>query len=818
MADQTVQLPVYGMKCSKCVARVTGLLEAFPQVDGVVVSLSDNLAEVVSTGEELPMSAMVARLEEAGFSCTPPDKSGAGNGAGASESGTAGSNREATRDLRFGVVGMHCASCAATIEKRVRELPGVESVAVNLAGNFAQVAYHPAAVSRDAIYSAVDRAGFKAVREGENPEDQSARELRLVLLAACCALPIMLLMYVPLFGGATMAVSGLLATIAQFTAGIGFYTSAGKSLRNRSANMDVLVALGITAAYGYSVFAFWGMLGPDATVFFETSAMLILFIRFGKWLESRAKGRASSALKKLLQLQADTAILLADGQEREVAAATLEGGDLVVVRPGEKIPVDGVIVEGEAAVDEAMITGESVPVNKEPGDEVIGATINRSGRLLIRVTHVGEDAVLARIVRMVEAAQGDKPPIQRLADRISGVFVPIVVMLSLLTFGGWYLLVGTEFLFAFQMAVAVVVVACPCALGLATPTAIMVGSSVGLELGILFKKASALEQISGIEVLLLDKTGTLTHGQFGFEDILLFGDMSADETLAVAAALEASSTHPLARGIVAEARRRQLPMPAVSHVEEVGGHGLTGEVAGRRVLCGNRNLLERGGLTVNEGVLDRLPEGCSAVFVAVDGAVQGVVCLVDEVKNDALPFIQQLKKLSIMPVLVTGDRTPAARRVAALLGVSRFEAEVLPEKKLDVVRHYQQQGLKVGMVGDGINDAPALAQADIGIAIGSGTDVAKETGDLVIVGDNLRDIERSVQLGRRTLAKIKQNLFWAFFYNVLGIPLAAGLLFPWFGLYLKPEYAGLAMAFSSVSVVTNSLLLRRSKAKLQHLD
>jgi len=421
---------------------------------------------------------------------------------------------------------------------------------------------------------------------------------------------------------------------------------------------------------------------------------------------------------------------------------------------------------------------------------------------------------------MVEDAQADKAPIQRLADRVSNHFVPAVVLLSLLTFVCWYLLAGSSFLFAFQMAIAVVVIACPCALGLATPTAIMVGSSVGLERGILFKKASALERISKLQVLLLDKTGTVTSGDFKVEKLVTFAGSSESQLLSFAAALEDGSSHPLAHAVVAEAQQRKLQWQPAENLEETGGHGLRGIVAGQQVLCGSQRLLQDAAveLAVAEATIESLvASGCSLVFLAIDGQLQGIIALADTVKENAARAVAQLQRDGLQTVLLTGDRQAAAQAVAAQIKIDRVEAEVLPEQKLQVVKKYQQQGLVVGMVGDGINDAPALAQADIGIAIGSGTDVAKETGDLILVSGDLFDVVRGIQLGRQTLRKIKQNLFWAFFYNVLGIPLAAGLFYPWFGLYLKPEFAGLAMAFSSVSVVSNSLLLRRMKQRLEEL-
>jgi Cu+-exporting ATPase len=714
---------------------------------------------------------------------------------------------------------MSCASCAAKIEKSLRELTGVNSAVVNFALNTAEVKYDPSRLVDADILAAVENLGYRV--DLQEDSDQQTREARQafywVLFSGSLALPIMLSMYLKPFGEATHVVNGLLASLAQFSAGLTFYRGAFKSLRNCSANMDVLVALGISAAYGYSVLALFGLLGAHAVVFFETSAMLIFFIRFGKWLESRAKGHAGAALKKLLKLQADGATLLIEGKEIEVAASRLKPGDLVVVRPGEKIPADGLVESGVSAVDESMISGESLPVAKQTGDPVTGATLNNSGRLLVRVTGVGSDTVLAQIVRLVEEAQADKAPIQKLADRVSNVFVPVVISVALLTFLCWYLLAGYDFLFAFRMSIAVLVIACPCALGLATPTAIMVGSAIGLERGILFKKASALEHISRLQVLLLDKTGTLTTGIFAVSDLVPLAGVEPSRLLRLCAAIEAGSNHPLARSLVAEAVKRGLEFSPLSAIEEISGQGLRAASAEGMILCGNARLLQEHlvDLTPLAAEVEALAEkGCSLLYLALDGRLLGVVGLADQIKENASSVLKDLRALGIETVLVSGDRNLVARQVGLQLGIKQVESEVRPEQKLEIVEKYQQRGLFVGMVGDGINDAPALAKADIGIAIGSGTDVAKETGDLILVGGDLRDIERAIRLGRRTLIKIKQNLFWAFFYNILGIPLAAGLFYPWLGLYLEPEYAGLAMAFSSVSVVSNSLLLRRLRHQL----
>jgi len=647
--------------------------------------------------------------------------------------------------------------------------------------------------------------------------EEARRDLYWLIFSAILTTPVALLMFAGGHEGVGLWISAILATIVQFTAGLTFYSGAWNALHNRSTNMDVLVALGISAAWGYSILALFGFLGPHAHNFFETGAMLITFIRAGKWLEARARGRASRALRELLSLQPDTARLLRNGVESEVPTRTLQIGDLILVKAGERIAVDGIIENGEGAIDEAMLTGEAAPVAKGPGEGVSGATINRSGLLTIRATAVGEGTTLSRIVRMVEDAQADKAPIQRLVDKVSSIFVPVVIVLALLTLAGW-LLAGAEFVFALQLSIAVVVIACPCALGLATPTAIMVGSSIGLSSGILFKRASALENVARIDTVLFDKTGTLTSGSFGVTDLLTVDGIDPEELLRTAASIESGSTHPLATAVVAHATAAGfVPLP-LSNVSEVGGHGLIAQIAGENLVAGNRRLCEREGIDLSPLAAEetRLAgEGKSIVFVARNQQLLGLIALADTIKPEAIEAIRRLHALALKTAMITGDRKDAAQAVATTLGISEVEAEVLPGDKLTVVRRWQSQGQKVAMVGDGINDAPALAAADIGIAIGSGTDVAKETGDIVLVRGDLLDVERAIRLGRATLSKIRQNLFWAFFYNIVGIPVAAGLLYPHFGLILKPEFAGLAMAFSSVSVVSNSLLLNRIRKKLR---
>ncbi len=811
-----ITIPIYGMSCQKCVAKVTASLQAVDGVVGVSVSLAEKQGrvQVVSGGPDREQLLQI--VVDNGFEITEPiDKHDPE--AGENQRISIAPTLDSTNSVTFVVQGMTCANCAQTIEKGIAKLPGVLSATVNFAAEKLSVVYDPEQLQTKDLTAKVDDLGYRAETEDQVDSKEGHTQLVWLIFSAVLSLPIMPLMWFTPLGSGTIYLIFALSTIIQFSAGLTFYRSAWKSLKNLSSNMDVLVAMGITAAYGYSFLALFNVFGISGDVFFETSAMLITFIRFGKWLEARAKGRASQALKSLLNLQADRALLLLGDKEVEVPASQIKVGDRVVVRPGEKLPVDGIVIEGSSAVDEALVTGESLPVEKTSGDEVTGATININGRLIVEATRVGSETVLSQIVRMVEDAQGDKAPIQRLADAVSSWFVPVVVCLSLMTFLAWYVFTGAGFLFAFKMAIAVLVIACPCALGLATPTAIMVGSSVGLSSGVLFKKASALENVSRLQVILLDKTGTLTKGEFSVTDLLAVDGVSETELLQLAAGIESVSNHPLARAVVQYAEERTVTYPPVDDVEEVAGYGLVCKFDSALLLAGNHRLMERESIRIahfDTQVNDWAEGGKSVIYVARGGRLMGVLALADTLKEGAAETISRLRQLGLETVMITGDRQAAADAVASQLGLDHVEAEVLPADKLDVVRRYQEKGRVTGMVGDGINDAPALAQADIGIAIGSGTDVAKETGDIVLVKGDIRDVERSIRLGRKTLAKIKQNLFWAFFYNIIGIPIAAGLLYPTFGIVLKPEFAGLAMAFSSVSVVTNSLLLKRYARKL----
>ena len=722
---------------------------------------------------------------------------------------------------RFRVTGMSCVNCAGRIERELSSLPSISRVVINFALEELTVEHDPAQLPPERIGTLVAELGYVARPLNGSAEltDDAAERLAVqrnwFIFSLTASLPIMLTMSLhhhPLFCWMNL----ILATLVQFTAGLAFYRGAWHSLRSRSASMDLLVALGTSAAYFYSLIAFFALLGGGGESFFETSAMLIAFIRLGKYLEARARGKAGEALRKLLRLQADKARLLVDGVEQEVPASRIRRGDLVVVRPGETVPMDGVVIAGQSTLDESMVTGESIPVEKREGDPVIGATINRTGLLTLQATRVGEETLLAQIVRMVQEAQGDKAPIQRFADRASAFFVPAVVILSVVTFSVWYLLLGAAFLFAFKLAIAVVVIACPCAMGLATPTAIMVGSGIGLNAGILIKRGSVLEIISRVTVILFDKTGTLTTGRPELASLQPLPGVTEAELLACLAVAGSGSSHPLSQAGLRAARARGIVPEAAEELREEGGAGISCRYRGAELLVGSSRLMAEHGI-LPEGLdfmAGEAAAGRSLVYVATGGKVMGGASFADCLKENAPQVIALLREMGIKCCMITGDHREVAEVIARAVGVDEFEAEVLPERKQQLVKGYQQGGALVAMTGDGINDAPALAQADVGIAIGGGTDVAKEAGDIVIMKDDLMDVVRAIRLGRSTLAKVKQNLFWALFYNVAGIPIAAGLLYYPFQITLRPEFAGLAMALSSVTVVGNSLLLRRIARKL----
>jgi len=715
----------------------------------------------------------------------------------------------------FEITGMHCASCALTIEARLNKLPGVNKATVNFATQKAAVECEEN-LPDEQVVEAVKASGYLAAPAKEAADedfdhDQSVREMEikkernLFIFSLTLTIPVVILsMILRDESNTSLMVQSLLAGIVQFYVGVRFYRGFYYASKNQTANMDTLIAIGTSAAYLYSLATTYLMKGE---VFYETSALLITFVILGKWLEAKVKGRAGEAIKKLLGLQAKTARVVRDGQEIDLPIKEVKLDDVVIVRPGEKIPVDGKVVEGRSSVDESMISGESLPVEKNVGDFVVGATLNKTGSFRFQATKVGKDTVLAQIIKVVEEAQSSKAPIQKFADTVSGFFVPTVVALSLITFIIWYFLVLSPFVAALLAFTAVLVIACPCALGLATPTAIMVGTGRGAQEGILIKGGEALEAANKIRTVVFDKTGTLTRGKPVVTDLTAYQG-SKTELLRQAASIEKISEHPLAEAIVNSAKEKNLELLKPEKFEALPGHGVMAELAGKQFLVGTEKLMIKFDLKMADAVKadkSRLEaEGKTVMIVAADKELVGLIAVADTLKDSSKEAIAELKKMGIKTIMLTGDNRNTAQAIARQAGIDEVLAEVLPEDKAKEIKSLQLSGSRVAMVGDGINDAPALTQANLGIAMGSGTDIAIEAGGIVLIKNDLRDVIRAIKLSRATMSKIKQNMFWALFYNSVGIPIAA------FGL-LRAEFAGLAMALSSVSVVVNSLLLKRKK-------
>jgi Cu+-exporting ATPase len=740
------------------------------------------------------------------------------------------------------IEGMTCASCVNRIERFLNKTDGVVEASVNLATERATVSFDPERAGRSDLVKAVEAAGYDVRPEGvgraaseagdgaaaELAEQDRAKAAELkdvgirALVSIVVALGIFALMFWPDRPIAMEELNKLVlwpATFIQFWAGGRFYHAAWRALKHRSATMDTLVALGTSAAWVYSVvLTMWPhsvmSAGVEPITYFDTSALIIGFILAGRWMEARARTRTAGAVRALLDLQARTArVVGADGTETDIPIDQVQAGDLLRVRPGERIPVDGVVHDGRSSVDESMLTGESMPVGKGPGDEVIGATINTSGSFLFRATRVGGETVLAQIVRMVQEAQGSKAPIQRLADVVSGYFVQIVLVVAALTFGVW-MLFGPEprLTFALVSAITVLIIACPCAMGLATPTAIMAGTGKGAEAGILIRGGEALEIAHKIRTVVFDKTGTLTMGRPAVASLVAASGVTEDELLSAAASLERGSEHPLGAAVMAETERRGVALQAVEGFDSVAGQGITGSIAGEPILVGNRGLMASHGVDVDalgDAAAQRADNAETPIFVARGGRALGLITVSDPIRAEAAEAVAALRARGFEVWLVSGDASAVAHAVARAVGIEHVMAEVLPAGKAERIAELQAGGRRVAMVGDGINDAPALAQADLGVAIGSGTDVAIEASDITLVGGDPRLVVSAIDLSRRTLSIIRQNLFWAFAYNVVLIPVAMGVLYPFFGILLDPVFAAGAMALSSVSVVLNSLRLRR---------
>ncbi len=711
------------------------------------------------------------------------------------------------------ITGMHCASCAALVDKSLKKLEGVDSSNVNFSTSKATVSYDPKKVDIDKLIEAVKNRGYGAALGGDQLEEQK-KEIeslrKTFMFSLFFAVPAFIIGMVFMWLGIMVPyqeyILWILATPIQFYVGWRFYKGTWNALKNRSADMDTLIALGTTAAYVFSVYAV--LFNPELGQYFETSAILITLVIMGRFLEARARQRTSDAIKGLMELRPTEALIIRDGKEMKVMVQEVVAGDKVMVKPGGAIPVDGTVVEGHSSVDESMITGESIPVEKKKGENVVGGTVNGKGLLMIKAEKVGENSTLSKIIRLVEDAQGNKAPIQRFADVVASYFVPIVLLIALSTGIIWALL-GYGINFALLTAVAVLVIACPCALGLATPTAIMVGTGLGAKNGVLIKGGDALETAHKIKTVVFDKTGTITKGKPEVTDIIGIG-AKEKEVLQIAASLEKSSEHPLGEAIVRKAGKVKLSK--VSRFQAVVGMGIEGTI-GKRYSLGNLRMLVKRKISIRhieDKVRELESQGKTVMILLQAKTILGLIAVADPIKHEAKEAVAELERMGIETYLITGDNERTAVAIARQAGIGKVMAEVMPQDKAEMVKKLQKEG-KVAMVGDGINDSPALAQADIGIAMGSGTDVAMEAGNVVLMRDDPRDVAKAMKLSRSTMAKIKQNMFWALFYNVLGIPIAAGVLYPLTGWLLSPVIAGGAMALSSVSVVSNSLLLKRKK-------
>ena len=812
---EKARIYITGMTCTTCAATIEKGLKETPGVEQANVSFASEKASVEYDPSRVDLTKIKNTISQLGYGV-------------------------ATKKSIFPVSGMTCASCVARVEKALSSVSGVVSANVNLASEKATVEYTDGTSIAD-LKQAVKDAGYELGSEAETLEDVSAasqRELRGIrnrfIVAAILASSIMALMWIPSFAGKPYLLWAL-ATPVQFWAGWRFYLGAWGALRHKTADMNMLVAVGTSAAYFYSMIAvlFPGLFaaaGVELGLYFDTSAMIITLILLGRFLETRARGQTSEAIKKLIGLNPKTALVIRDGEETEIPVDDVQVGDLILVRPGERVPVDGIIRQGYSSIDESMITGESIPAEKKAGDEIIGASINKTGSFKFEATRVGKDTTLAQIIRLVDEAQGSKAPIQRLADVIASYFVPIVIGIAIITFIVWYFAGPSPALtYAILNFVAVLIIACPCAMGLATPTAIIVGTGKGAEHGVLIRNAETLERSHKIGAVLLDKTGTLTQGKPEVTDILALPSSSQEEVLRLAASAERDSEHPLGEAILRAASEKKLPVSSASDFNAIPGHGVEALVEGKRLLLGNLRLMSEKGLSLNglEEEAEQLwAKGKTVMFLGIDNQVVGIIALADTLKPNAKAAVDALHNMGIEVVMITGDNWRTAEAIAREVGIDRVLAEVLPEHKAQEVKKLQQEGKVVAMVGDGINDAPALAQADVGIAIGTGTDVAMESGDITLISGDLGGIVTSVSLSKRTMRTIKQNLFWAFAYNTTLIPVAAGVLYFAFrntgvppGLhfilgnygFLNPVLAAAAMAASSLTVVSNSLRLKRFK-------
>jgi Cu+-exporting ATPase len=815
MAKET--LKINGMTCASCAKAVEKSVGKIKGVKSANVNFATEKLNVEFDDASVSMDDIKKAVKDAGYSAEEDIE---------------------LREVTIPIGGMTCASCAAAVEKEIKKLKGIEEVNVNIATEKANVKYNPYETRISEIKSAIKKAGYEAleIQAGDQVDaekEKRQKEIKTLwkkfIVSAIFTVPLLYIAMGHLIGLTlpefiepsknpfNFALTQLILTIPVVIAGNKFYTVGFKTLIRRSPNMDSLIAIGTAAAILYGIYGTIQIAGGDLQyandLYFETAGVIITLILLGKYLESVTKGKTSEAIKKLMGLQPKTAVVIHDGKEMTIPIEEVEVGDIVLVKPGEKIPVDGNVVEGHTSVDESMLTGESIPVEKNVGDKVIGASINKNGTIKFKATKVGKDTALAQIIKLVEDAQGSKAPIAKLADVISGYFVPVVIVIAILSGLAWYFLGGATGIFALTIFIAVLVIACPCALGLATPTAIMVGTGKGAEYGVLIKGGVPLETTHKIKTIVFDKTGTITEGKPKVTDIVVSEGYSEDELLELAGSAEKGSEHPLGEAIVKGAEEKGLEFKKIDKFEAIPGHGIEVKIENKDILLGNKKLMTDRKIKITlQDESDRLAnEGKTPMFIAIDGKLAGIIAVADTVKESSAAAIKQLHDMGIEVAMITGDNKRTADAIARQVGIDIVLAEVLPQDKANEVKKLQDRGKKVAMVGDGINDAPALAQADVGIAIGSGTDVAMESADVVLMKSDLMDVVTAIQLSKATIRNIKQNLFWAFAYNTAGIPIAAGLLYIFGGPKLNPMFAAAAMALSSVSVLTNALRLKGFK-------
>ena len=791
------ELKISGMHCATCAITVEEALSGVKDVSSAQVNFGTETAHVEFDPKKTSLAELEKAVRDAGYDV-------------------------ANLEVVIKVGGMMCATCVQTIEAGLRALPGVVKADVNLANERAYVTYNPSVTTVADMKKAIEDDGYQYLGiagETSDAAEKAAREADLhdkllrFSIGFAVSIPLMVLMWVPLGISMQALAYGMLIVSTPVFAYVAYpiFKAAYTALKNRTLSMDVMYAMGTGVAYVASVMGTFSIILTSDYMFYDTAIMLAAFLMLGRYLEARAKGRTSDAIKKLAGLQAKTATVIRDGKEVEVAAEDLAAGDIVIVKPGNRVPVDGEVVAGESYVDESMITGEPVPPLKRAGSTVVGGTISTNGVLSVKATKVGRDTVLAQIIKLVEDAQGSKPPVQRIADVAVTYFIPVVLVIAFSAFAVWYFLLGATLLFALTTLISVLVVACPCALGLATPTAVTVGLGRGAELGILIRNGDALEQGEKVTTVILDKTGTLTKGKPEVTDLVAAG-VSEATLLSLAAAVEKNSAHPLAQAVVRAAEAKGVPKENAESFDTIGGKGVAAKVLGEEVLVGNRTLMQEhnialaGELVARTAALEQ--EGKTVVIVAAGGEAAGIIAIADTLKETSAEAVRRFKEHGIAVVMVTGDNRQTAEAIAKMTGIDRVVAEVLPDRKAEEVRALQEKGEVVAFVGDGINDAPALAQADVGIAIGSGTDVAIESGEIVLVKDDLLDAVAALELSKKVMSRIRGNIFWAFAYNTALIPVGAGVLYPFFGFVFRPELAALAMAASSVTVVTLSLLLK----------